>query len=224
VPDVLLIAHRMPATAEACSSLLDAGATMFEVDVQYTSGGIVVSHYLPVPGTGGRLRQDGWRVRWGRLDGRDPLLGAHLDAVPRSVRILLDPKDPVRAHRVALIDTIIATLGDRTRFVVSTGGLEDLSRLRAAGFETWRSIGDRNTVDRAIRGDEADYDGVTVRHNLLDRATVAALHERFPTVVAWTVNSVGRGAALRQAGVDGITTDSAAVLRSLAQGEQPPTP
>jgi glycerophosphoryl diester phosphodiesterase len=214
----------MPVGRADCLALLDAGATMFEVDVQISTRGIVVSHYLPVPRTRGRLHQDGWRLRWGTTDGRDPLLSAHLDAVPRDTRLLLDPKDPARAKRIALVDAIIATLTDRDRFAVSTGGLEDLERLSAAGFETWRSIGDRATLARVLRERDLKQDAVTVRHTLLDAATIAALHEQVATVVAWTVNSVARAAALRRAGVDGVTTDRAAVLRSLARGEQSATP
>jgi glycerophosphoryl diester phosphodiesterase len=220
--NVLRIAHRMPTTKAACSALLAAGANVFEVDVQFAGQAIVVSHYLPFPGSRGRLHHDNWRFRWGRMDGRDPQLAAQLAAVPDGTQILLDPKDPVRERRVALIDAIIDTLGDRDRFLVSTGGVRDLERLHEAGFRTLRSIGDRATLRRVLGSrelsDEIGADGVSVRHNLLDQATVAALHEQVRLVVAWTVNRVARAEMLRRSGVDGVTTDSVDVLRALSGG------
>jgi glycerophosphoryl diester phosphodiesterase len=206
----------MPASAEACSAFLAAGANAFEVDVQSSPDGIVVSHFLPLPRTRGWVQHDNWRVRWGRADGRDRRLTAQLAAVPDDTQILLDPKDPVRERRVALVDAIIETLPDRDRFLVSSGGVRDLERLREAGFRTLRSIGDRATLRQVLDGRQLRQDGVSVRHTLLDAAVVAALHEQVPLVVAWTVNGVGRAQQLRRDGVDGITTDRLAVLRSLS--------
>lgn len=216
VPNVLRIAHRMPGSRSLCATLLAAGANMFEVDVQFSRTGIVVSHYLPFAWSRGWLYHDNWRLRRAAVDGRDPALATLLDAVPPETPILLDPKDPVRERRAALIEAIIDTLADRDRFVISTGGTADLARLRAAGFRVWLSIGDTAGLRRASTAAELPVDGVSVRHTLLDQAEVEALHGRVGTVVAWTVNSRARARSLRAAGVDGITTDRAAVLRSLA--------
>jgi glycerophosphoryl diester phosphodiesterase len=54
-----------------------------------------------------------------------------------------------------------------------------------------------------------------VRHTLLERQTIARLHQLVPQVIAWTVNDVDRALRLRDAGVDGITTDSPEVLAAL---------
>jgi glycerophosphoryl diester phosphodiesterase len=211
---VLLIAHRMPSSAEACARFLAAGVDLFEVDVQLSPSGMVVSHYGVVPHTRGWLQRDNWRVRWGRAGGRDPMLAAHLRNVPDDTRILLDPKGK-EPDRAALVDAIIETLTDRERFVVSTGNLTALKRLRQAGFETWRSLGDRAGLDKALAGGRLPESAVTVRHTLLDARTVKRLHEVADTVVAWTVNGVDRARALREAGVNGVTTDSLAVVNAL---------
>jgi len=60
-----------------------------------------------------------------------------------------------------------------------------------------------------------DDQAVTVRHTLLERQTIARLHQLVPQVIAWTVNDVDRALRLRDAGVDGITTDSPDVLAAL---------
>jgi glycerophosphoryl diester phosphodiesterase len=216
---VLLIAHRMPAAKAECARFLDAGADMFEVDVQLGAQGIVVSHYLPVPHTGGLLHRDNWRLRWGRIDGRDPALAAHLETVPAHTRILLDPKEKETSRRDALVGEIIDTLSaDRARFVVSTGSQTSLRRLREAGFETWHSVGDHAALRRVLASGRLPEQAVTVRHTLLDRGTVQRLHEVVDGVVAWTVNRLERAAALRRFGVDGVTTDRVSVLRGLSGG------
>lgn len=206
----------MPVGEAACAALLAAGADLFEVDVQLSRSGLVVSHYGVVPHTGGWLQRDGWRLRGGRGEGRDPRLSAHLRAVPDDTRILLDPKDKVPERRDALITEIINSFPDRSRFVVSTGSATSLRRLRDAGFETWQSVGDRAGLDRLLAGGRVAADGVTVRHTLLDAAVVERLHGLVERVVAWTVNRVERAEKLRGWGVNGITTDRVGVLAAMA--------
>lgn len=206
----------MPVGAAECAAFLDAGAGMFEVDVQLSARGIVVSHFLPVPHTGGWVQRDNWRVRWGRADGRDPALTTHLGTVPAGTRILLDPKEQTVERRDALVGAFIDTLTERSRYVVSTGSATSLRRLREAGFETWHSMGDRPTLERVLTAGRIHADAVTVRHTLLDARTVERLHGVTERVIAWTVNRVERAEELRRIGVDGITTDRLGVLRALA--------
>jgi glycerophosphoryl diester phosphodiesterase len=212
---VLLIAHRMPSRPAACRRLQKAGAELFEVDLQFDSRGLVVSHFAPVPRTDQRMHYDGWRLRVGRPDGREPLLAALLDILPDGARLLLDPKERQPERRDRLVELIVDAFPDPSRTVVSTGRREDLERLRGAGFETWRSIGDRAGLDRLLAAPELAEAGVTVRHTLLDAATVSRLHERTPRVVAWTVNRPARARQLADLGVDGITTDRPAVMAAV---------
>jgi glycerophosphoryl diester phosphodiesterase len=145
-------------------------------------------------------------------------LAAQVGTVPADTRILLDPKEPLTQRRDALVDDIIATLPDRSRYVVSTGSGTSLRRLREAGFETWHSMGDRPTLERVLASGRVKADAVTVRHTLLDESTVKRLHGVVDRVIAWTVNGVERAEVLARWGVDGITTDRLAVLRALAGG------
>lgn len=207
----------MPTDAAACRRLREAGADLFEVDLQFDRRGLVVSHFAPLPHTGGRVRYDGWRLRVGRADGREPLLAPQLALLPDGARLLLDPKEKLPERRDRLVDLVVEAFPDPSRAIVSTGRRADLDRLRAAGFETWLSIGEPGPLAAVLAAPPDDFAeaGVTVRHSLLDASTVTRLHERTPTVVAWTVNRTARARRLASAGVDGITTDRAGVMRAL---------
>lgn len=209
---MLLVAHRMPTSAAACRAMFTAGADLFEVDLQFDASGLIVSHYAIMRRSGGWMQRDGWRLRLGRASGRDPSLASLRAVLPDGARLLLDPKEKEPHRRDLLVDTIVETFPDRERVVISTGRRRDLDRLREAGFETWRSIGDRATLRQVLETGALPDAGVTVRHTLLDRAAVHRLHGVVPRVVAWTVNSPARAAGLRTIGVDGITTDRVAVL------------
>jgi glycerophosphoryl diester phosphodiesterase len=213
---VLLVAHRTPASPEACRRLAEAGANVFEVDVQVDSGDhIVVSHYQPL-GRFARLQRDNWRLRWYSAAGRDPRL-RDIDAlVPEHCRVLLDLKERAPAGRARLVAAIADQLPDRARFVVSSPRPDDLAALRHAGFGTWRSVGDAGQLASVLAGPALDDDAITIRHTLLDSSVLRQLRERAPAVICWTVNARRRAMALRELGVAGVTTDSRPVLRALA--------
>jgi hypothetical protein len=210
---VLLVAHRMPAERARVEALAAAGAAVFEVDVQVGPAGLVVSHFVPVRGFGGRLMRDTWRLRW---KGTDPLLDAHLANRPPGTRVLLDLKEHDPQRRVRLVETIIASMTDREHFVISTGNRRNLADLRAAGFETWHSFGEGDTLSRLLAAGEIAGRAVTVRHTVLSPALVQRLHADDRQVIAWTVNRIERARELVGWGVDGITTDRREVLHALA--------
>lgn len=216
---MLLVAHRTPASVSRCAHLAAAGARLFEVDVQLRAGHVAVSHYLPL-GPAGRLQRDNWRLRWHTRSHRDPALD-HLDAVvPAECRVLLDVKESTTARRRALVDALAEVLPRRDRYVLCSPQPDDLDRARAAGFATWRTVRDRRELDATLADGRAagrlPDAAVTIRHSLLDAATMGQLHESAAAVVAWTVNDPRRARSLRRLGVSGVTTDRVAVLRELA--------
>ncbi len=212
---MLLVAHRTPITAAGCAALAAAGAAVFEVDVQLDRDRLVVSHFLPLPGTAGWMQHDNWRFRRRTVGDLDPSVGDIVSSVPADCLILLDPKASSPAARDRLTAAIIDQLPDRARYRVSTSSPADLARLRSAGFTTWRTIGDRRELAAVLAGGRLPDDAVSIRHRLLDAETLARLHERVGGVVAWTVNDVARARWLRDAGVDGVTTDHLDVLHAL---------
>jgi glycerophosphoryl diester phosphodiesterase len=213
---MLLVAHRTPHTAAGCAELAAAGAGAFELDVQVIGGRLVVSHFVTLAGLPDWVEHDNWRFRVRGRGPRDVDFADMVALVPPECLVLLDPKLPRGADRVRLADALAAAIPDRGRFRVSTADPDDLARYRAAGFRTWRTIGDRGHLREVLAGGALPDEAVSVRHWLLaDGAVVARLHERARSVIAWTVNDPARARRLAGWGVDGVTTDSRAVLTGL---------
>jgi glycerophosphoryl diester phosphodiesterase len=213
---VILVAHRTPATRAGCERVAAAGASVFEADVQLDgAGGVVVTHYLPF-GLGGRFERDNWRLRWHTGRGRDPRLRQVMDMVPADCLVLLDLKERHPDRQARLVAALSESLPDRSRFRVCGHPEQTVAALRAAGFRTWRSVGNGRQLAAVLAEDRLADDAVSIRHSLVNARVLDQLHDRVSSVVAWTVNGVGRADHLRTLGVDGVTTDRTEVLESLS--------
>jgi glycerophosphoryl diester phosphodiesterase len=211
---MLLVAHRTPATRAACEQLAAAGAQLFEADVQIDADDrVVVSHYLQF---GRFLHRDNWRVRWHTGRSRDPRLTDVSEVVPAGCGVLLDLKESRPQRRARLVSALIETLPDRRRFVVCGHLTDDLDELRDAGFRTWRTARDPRELSVLLADGALPDAAVSIRHSLLSPRIVEQLHERVPSIVAWTVNGVERAKQLQAMGVDGVTTDRAAILAAMS--------
>jgi hypothetical protein len=209
------VAHRAPASAEACAELQAAGASVFELDVRLSPRGVVVSHFLALPRPLARVERDNWRLRRGRDLGQDPLLADALQLLPSGARVLLDLKEAPGARSRALCAELVRTLPDPERWSVSTDAVDDVARMRAAGFDVWRTARNRAGLRQLISGGMATS-AVSIRHTLLDSRVVGELRAQGADVVAWTVNSMRRARYLLDIGVRGITTDSSRVVAAVA--------
>ena len=210
---MLAIAHRTPATRERCAVLGAAGATVFEIDIQSIGEELVVSHYLPVHPRLPRLRRDRVRFTVRRRGRLEPALAATVEALPAGAEILLDLKLDTGPAAHALVERVIANGPDPARCYASTKGWATLPALTAAGYRTWRTIGDPAALRAALALPEIPDHAVTVRHTLLTPAVMTALRDRVPRVMTWTVNDPARARRVMALGVDGVTTDSVDVLR-----------
>ena len=210
---MLAIAHRTPATRERCAALGAAGATVFEIDVQTIGEDLVVSHYLPVHPRLPRVRRDRTRFTVRRRGRLEPALAAAIEALPDGAEILLDLKVDRGPAAHALVERIVATGPDPARCYASTKGWETLPALAAAGYRTWRTIGDATALAAALAMPELPDHAVTVRHTLLTAEVMTKLRDLVPRVMTWTVNDPARARQVIELGVDGVTTDSADVLR-----------
>lgn len=208
---MLLVAHRAPLSVVGSAALARDGAGVFEIDVQVDGQDVVVSHFVPVTRLLPGLRRDGWVLRWGAVGAGAARLAAAVDLLPAGSEVLLDLKD----DSAALVELILRSGVAPARCYVSSKQWPVLARLRAAGFRTWRTAAGARAVHRLLTGPPTPDHGVTVRHSLLDRQLVQRLQRRCGLVVAWTVNSPERAAQLASYGVDGITSDHAAVFRRL---------
>lgn len=209
---MLLVAHRTPASPARCAELAAAGARVFEVDVQLRGGEVAVSHYLPLA-LAGRLQRDNWRLRWHTAAVRDPGLAAVDAVVPPGCRVLLDLKESAPGRLRDLVAALAGSLADPARYVVCGVAPAPLDQAREAGFRTWRTARDRRELAALLADGALPDEAVSIRHSLLDRPVVERLHAAVPLIVAWTVNDPRRAAALRELGVNGLTTDRVAVLR-----------
>lgn len=210
---MLAIAHRTPATADRCAALAAAGATVFEIDVQAFGDDLVVSHYLPVHPRLARVRRDRARFTVRRRGRLEVALAATVESLPAGAEILLDLKVDRGPAAHALVERIVAAGPDPARCYASTKGWETLPALAAAGYRTWRTVADPAALTAALAMPAIPDDAVTVRHSLLTPEVIAALRDRGPRVMTWTVNDLGRAREVIALGVDGVTTDSPEVLR-----------
>lgn len=213
---MLPVAHRTPDDAAACAALAEAGARCFEVDVQLADRGIVVSHWLPLFGVRGWLEHDGPRVRRHRRRSPDPLLADVLAKVPTDARVLLDPKEIDPARRRRLRDQLAEQIADPSKVAVSTADSADLEAYRAAGFITWRTVGDPTQLAEVLSGSVDAHEGLSIEHSLVTPETADGLHRVTSLLVAWTVNEVSRARQLVALGVGGVTSDNPDVLGAVA--------
>lgn len=204
VEPVFVVAHRTPTTPEGCSALAASGVGYFELDVQLSTDGLVVSHFLPLLGIRGWIENDNWRFRW--RSSRDPSVADVLAGIPAESGVLLDPKETERTRRAELVRRV-RELPDPERLVVSTSQLDDLAAFRNAGLRTWRTIKNRAQLAAVLSSGALADKGVSVRHTVLDATTLDRLHSLVPSVVGWTVNDASRARTLYQWGIDGITSD-----------------
>lgn len=211
---MLLVAHRTPATRAACAQVAAAGARVFEADVQVDEQDrVVVSHYLEF---GPFLHRDNWRIRWHTGATRDPRLPDVVARVPEDCLVLLDLKETRPHRRARLVSALVESLPDPSRYRVCGHLADDLDVVRNAGFRTWRTARSGRELAELLADGRLPDEAVSIRHSLLGSRVVDQLHERTPTVVAWTVNDVSRAHRLSAMGVDGVTTDRTAVLHALS--------
>ncbi|MGQ0847278.1 MAG: glycerophosphodiester phosphodiesterase [Sporichthyaceae bacterium] len=213
---VLAIAHRAPADPERCAELAEIGAEVFEIDVQAHAEHLVSSHYLPLHPRVPLVRRDRRSFTVRRRVAAEIDLARAVAAVPARSAILFDLKCDVGRAALDLVELLAAADPDRGRCVVSTKGWHTLDALRAHGFRTWRTVADARALASVLAGPPLADAAVTVRHTLLTPEVVDRLRERVAAVMCWTVNDVDRARRLVDAGVDGVTSDAAEVLATVA--------
>ena len=218
---MLLVAHRAPADATRCTVLRDAGADVFEVDLQAIGDEVVVSHFLPVVPLLPRLRHDRWAFRWGSAGAGAERLSVAAQRIPAGSEILLDLKDDTGQRGPALAALILRSDLDPARCYVSSRQWAVLPVLRQAGFRTWRTVWESRGLARVLDGPPTTDDAVTVRHGLLRGDVIHQLRHRAGRVITWTVNSPARAAWLAASGVDGVTSDRVEVFATL-RADPPP--
>jgi glycerophosphoryl diester phosphodiesterase len=203
------IAHNGGDSVEAAHAARAYGASVVEIDVVDAGGKLFVSHDRPLPSLGllpldSPPLENVWVIA-ARAQ------AVELDLKQSSTLLLQLLVEFLRAHR----DVEVIVTSPRVSF---------LRTLRGETPWVRRFLSVRNRLELTrVRLDPLleDLQGVSVREDLLDGATVRWLHERHLVVTAWVVNDRGRLDELVSDGVDGVATDNLAILELLqAQGAE----
>ncbi|MER3421510.1 MAG: hypothetical protein C4290_13740 [Chloroflexota bacterium] len=211
----LLVAHRGGNGRRALRRALAAGVDWLEADVWWQAGRVVARH----DPTLWRLPLTYSRYRIGLAPIPALTLEHLLDAVAgRNVRLLLD----LKGEAPELPRAIVAVLARRDAFAQAAlcgqeWGPLDSARALDPRVQVFFSLGQERHISAYLArlADGSAPRAASVNHHLLTPPQVAALKERGVTLIAWTVNDPARARALLAWGVDGITSDSLRLLRSL---------
>ncbi len=218
----LLVAHRGGNGRWALRRALAAGVDWLEADVWWQGGRVVARHDPAL----WRLPLTYSRYRIGLAPIPALTLEHLLDAVAGTgVRLLLD----LKGVAPELPRAIVAALARREAFAQAAlcgqeWGPLDAARALEERVQVIFSLGREEHLPAYLArlADGSAPPAASVNHRLLTPAQVAALKERGVTLLAWTVNDPARARQLLAWGVDGITSDSLTLLRSLraAQAER----
>jgi glycerophosphoryl diester phosphodiesterase len=236
-PRPLAFAHRgANSLAENSMSAFEAvvrlGYRYVETDVRATADGVLLAFHdatlRRVTGHAGRIAELPYAaVARARIAGTEPIpLLADLLGTWPSLRVNIDAKEPWAVgpliellRRTAALDRVCVASFSDTR----------IGRLRAAlGPKLCTSMSPREVLrlrtesllGRASRPPAAGCVQVPPRAGpvpVVDRRFLAAAHSLGLPVHVWTINDAGAMNRLLDAGVDGIMTDKARLLRDVLQ-------
>lgn len=208
---VIGIAHRAANEPSLLHEALAAGADIAEADIWPHRGRLEVRHLKtmgPVP-----LLWDRWKLAsaWApRL-----LIAELLDRLPPGIGIMLDLKGHDQAGARAIAE-IAGYLAYEHRLYVCARDWAMLEPFRSPGTVVVHSAGKSQEVERLTPLIEAGTcTAVSIHQKLLTPGLVQQLRANVHTVMTWPVNDPLRMRELVNWGVNGITTDSLAVVRAV---------
>lgn len=212
--EVFGIAHNSGNTIRTTEQALAYGADIIEIDVALTRGQLHATHWSPLRFIGNRFF-------------RGPTLAEVWGTAAQAEVIKLDLKRP----SVKMVADLLSFLSERrklangmAREIVVVSDQPEVLALLSQDPSVIRmlSIEDSKVLRNLLR--DADLmrviDGVSVRHDLLTKASVQSLVERGLPVFAWIVNDPQRMNELVEYGVRGITTDNLAIMQLLGGQER----
>lgn len=213
--ELLAVAHRAGNSLAGLRAATELGADVVEADVHQYRGQLEMRHLKtmgPLP-----FLWDTWELR----SARAPRLGLAelLRAAGEGTLFMLD----LKGTSPAVGEAVVATLHEHAPgrpVVVCTRHWPALEPFRGVDWvrpvRSARTRAEFAALQQNIR-DDAPY-GVSVHLSLLDRATVARLHEHVELVMTWPVNTpaaLERVRSFAGSGPVAVISDEAAVLRRL---------
>lgn len=213
-------------TLEAVQDAVDAGAEMVEIDVQLSrEGAVVVLHDSTLERLWGDRRAvteielDELRTI-GTGDRRIPLLAQVLEVIRGTGTTLLIDIDHLQPAAPAA-EVVLTAQRPVSQGAVQTAWCGDAGAMRviqqkAPGAEVWTPW--YQSTPPAAADLERGSRVVNIRHLLVSRDFVEAVHSLGATVACWTVDEPTRAAHLAEIGVDSITTNRLPQLRKALEG------
>ncbi len=210
LPPLFVVAHRAGNSIGELHAAEDAGAGIVEADVWARRGALEVRHLKtmgPIP-----ILWDRWRLAPGwtpRLS-----LAELVGATNPATELLLDLKGTDPLLPVMVVETMAREAPGRAYAVCSRNWdlLEEFRHYPAV--RVLHSVGSpaqlRTVWSRLTWHDDH---AISIHRRLLSEAAVAALKEKASAVVTWPINNAGHLEEVAGWGVDGVTTDSLALLR-----------
>ena len=201
-----VVAHRAGNDLALLQEAEQLGVALIEADVRLWRGRLEVRHLKtvgPLP-----ILWDRWRLAnpfAPRLELRHLLAGARADT-----ELLLD----LKGRNPRLAELVLDALPSGRRLTICARSRRLLQPF--AGREhvrLFQSVGSRRQLRALLRkADALVLDGVSIHERLLDERVVADLRRRSATVLSWPVNSLQRAHELALLGVQGLISDTPAVL------------
>jgi glycerophosphoryl diester phosphodiesterase len=215
------VAHRFGNDLAKIDQATEAGAEVIEADIWLHLGRLEVRHSKTM-----------WRVpllwdRWSLHAGWRPRLFLErlLELVPPDRELMLDIKGYRRSDpRIAEYVTLTHRRYRPGRpFLISGQNWRLLDAFRQFPEAVIvHSIGSRQQLDRSWgQLERPGFDAVSIQYTLLDSATVSRLKERVGLVVTWAINTEERLSNALEWGVDGVITDSPAIMRRVRSAGNP---
>lgn len=219
----LVVAHRGASAAfppgntlEAFAGAVVEAADWVELDVHLTADGQVIVHHDPVLADGRVIGE----IDRSHLPEFIPTLHEAMAACgPLSLNVEIKP-DGVDALRAELIDqvvTILMSVGEPHRFLVTSfdHDIVDSVRQLAPLLPTGLLVFENSLGEVLQRAAEGGHTAVNPWASLVDRQFVDRAHEAGIAVNVWTVDQPEQIRSLQAAGVDAIITNVPRLCRDV---------
>jgi glycerophosphoryl diester phosphodiesterase len=207
----IAIPHNSGNSLATAREAFDHGARAIEIDVAMIGGRLRAAHDTPHRLLGDRFT-------------RRPLLETVWEEVDAADLIVLD----LKASSGRFVDALVDFLADRPAAPVAVVSRHPSVLTRLAeriDLPSLISVPDEGVLRDTLALDPEAFDGISIRHQMVDRSLMNQAGERDWIVVAWTVDDPVRFEEIDRLGVAAVTTGNLAIVEAngLTQMAEPLT-
>jgi glycerophosphoryl diester phosphodiesterase len=194
------IPHNSGNSVATAREAFDHGARAIEIDVAMIGGRLRAAHDTPHRLLGDRFT-------------RRPLLSKMWDEVAAAELIVLD----LKASSQGFVDALADFLSDRPAVpvvVVSRHPSVLTGLAERIDLPSLISVPDEGALKRALSLEPGAFDGISIRHQLVDPELMRQATDRDWVVVAWTVDDPVRFEEIDRLGVAAVATGNLAIVEA----------